>query len=149
VTAPGEAERTPNSDQPHRYRFELDANQTGTVLGALAWVLGAAQIMRDRARLDGDRDLDALHDLLGPQVERALLSFQLGRLEVVDSRLDAEIEAAFARVREAFETWIDLTAADTLSAAVGQRLIEAAERGELDLSPDDMDDGIDDHEPPG
>ena len=122
-----------------RYHVELDAEQTGSVLGALAWVLGALQIMRDRARVDDDRDLAGLHHLLTPQLERALLPFQQGRMEITDSRLDAAIEAAFSGVRDAFEVWIELTAADTLSAAVGQRLADAAERGELDLSPDDLD----------
>lgn len=124
--------------EPARYRVELDAEQTGTVLGSLAWVLGALQIMRDRGRADDDRNLDALHGLLTPQLERALLPFQLGRMEITDSRLDAAIEAAFSGVRDAFEVWIELTASDTFSAAVGQRLA-AAERGKLDLSPDDLD----------
>jgi hypothetical protein len=41
------------------------------------------------------------------------------------------VEDAYAEVRRAFETWIQLTATDTLSAAVGHRLEAAAgETGE-------------------
>lgn len=64
-----------------------------------------------------------MHDLLVPRLERLLERVvQTRRGAAATADLDAETEAAYAAIREAFETWIQLTAVDTLSAAVAQRL---------------------------
>lgn len=108
-----------NRAQP--VHLELRRPDAGTLLGALAWVLGALQIMRDRGRLEGEErsEYDALYDELAPRVER--LIEQLGKArEASMTRPEFEegVEAAYTAMREAFEAWIQLTAFDTLGAAL-------------------------------
>ena len=104
-------------------RIELSREETGTLLGAIAWVMGALQIMRDRGHADADEEFHELHDLLVPRLEQLLMRVTESRRGAATSQqLEAEIEAAYAAIRGAFETWIELTAVDTLSAAVAERL---------------------------
>ena len=44
------------------------------------------------------------------------------------------LEEAFTRVRSAFERWVEVTAADTMAAALEQRLEEMAAQGEGDAA---------------
>ena len=46
------------------------------------------------------------------------------------SELGTRVEDAYTRVREAFERWIQLTAVDTTSVAIGQRLAELGDETE-------------------
>ncbi|MEX2229001.1 MAG: hypothetical protein WEB13_05105 [Dehalococcoidia bacterium] len=107
--------------------------ELGTLLGSLAWVIGALQIMRDRGHAVADEEFHELHDLLVPRLEGLVERISgAGRATERAPLLAAEVEAAYAAIREAFETWIELTAVDTLSAAVAQRLAASA-----DAPPDD------------
>ncbi len=106
-----------------RIPLALTREETGTLLGTIAWVMGALQIMRDRGHAEEDEEFHELHDDLTPRLE-ALLERIAGARQATSTspRLEAEIEAAYSAIREAFETWIQLTAVDTLSAAVATRL---------------------------
>jgi hypothetical protein len=109
--------------------LRLSREQAGTLLGALAWVMGALQIMRDRGHAEEDAELQELHDLLLPRLEALVEQLSASRQATgTTPQLEAELEAAYSDVRGAFETWIHLTAVDTLSAAVAERL--ERERGE-------------------
>lgn len=115
-------------DRAHPIHLELRRPEAGTLLGALAWALGALQIMRDRGRVDGSNQFDEVYDRVAPRLER--LVDQIGRArEASMTRPEFEegIEQAYTEVREAFERWIELTAMDTLSAAVAHRLEEEDE----------------------
>jgi hypothetical protein len=119
----------PQADQPELpVAFELSRREAGTLLGALAWVMGALQIMRDRGHADADEEFHELHDALMPRLEAALQSIGEARqASMTHPQHEQIVEDAYAEVRRAFETWIQLTATDTLSAAVGHRLETAAE----------------------
>jgi hypothetical protein len=102
--------------------------ELGTLLGSLAWVIGALQIMRDRGHAVADEEFHELHDLLVPRLEALVERISgAGRATERAPQLAAEVEAAYAAIRQAFETWIELTAVDTLSAAVAQRLAASAD----------------------
>ncbi len=104
-------------------RLQLRRADAGTLLGALAWVLGALQIMRDRGHADDDEAFHERYDRLAPHIERLVAQLNEARRETVTTpAFEDEIKAAYSEVREAFEAWIRLTAVDTLSAAVAQRL---------------------------
>jgi hypothetical protein len=123
----------PQADQPELpVSFELSRRETGTLLGALAWVMGALQIMRDRGHAEDDEEFHELHDALMPRLETALQRIGEARqASLTHPQHEQVVEDAYAEVRRAFETWIQLTATDTLSAAVGHRLEAAAgETGE-------------------
>ena len=121
--APG---RHPGKAQP--LRLELRRAETGTLLGALAWVLGALQIMRDRGHADADEKFHELYDRLAPRLERLVEQVNAARrASLTRPQFEEGIEQAYAEVRAAFEAWIQLTAVDTLSAAVGQRLASTDE----------------------
>ena len=112
------------------YALQLDAERLGTLLGAVAWVLGALAIMRDRGHAEASEELHDLQEQLAPRLERLLADVAATRVAVErepDSELGARVEAAYTQVREAFERWIQLTASDTTSVAIGQRLAEFAE----------------------
>lgn len=135
------AQRPPDGPPDRPYELSLDADETGTVLGALGWVLGALEIMKDRGHADGD---EQYHDLLAevrPHIERLLDRVARTRsgspAGAPSEALEPAVEAAYARVRTAFETWIELTAVDTMEAAIGQRMAGAIERGEIEPPPAD------------
>jgi hypothetical protein len=118
-------------DRAHPVRLELRRPESGTLLGALAWVLGALQIMRDRGRADGSNEFDEVYDRLAPRIERLVEQVTTAREgSMTRPEFEEGIEQAYAEVREAFEAWIQLTAYDTLSAAVAQRLEQGLEEDE-------------------
>ena len=114
--------------QPARpYSLRLDAERVGTLLGAVAWVLGALEIMRDRGHAEASEEFHDLQEQLKPRLELMLMNVAAARQAVegeADPELGQRVEAAYAQVREAFERWITLTASDTASVAIGQRLAE-------------------------
>ena len=114
--------------QPARpYSLRLDAERVGTLLGAVAWVLGALEIMRDRGHAEASEEFHDLQEQLKPRLELMLLNVAAARQAVedeADPELGQRVEVAYAQVREAFERWITLTASDTASVAIGQRLAE-------------------------
>ena len=120
--------------QPARpYQLRLDAERLGTLLGAVAWVLGALEIMRDRGHAEASEELHELQEQLKPRLELMLMNVAAARQTVEDepdSELGQRVEVAYAQVREAFERWIALTASDTASVAIGQRLAELADDGD-------------------
>lgn len=124
----------PPVQPPERqYALQLHAEGMGTLLGAIAWVLGALAIMRDRGHAEGDEELHELQESLEPRLETLLNDLALARGAVeggAETELGERVERAYARVREAFERWIQLTAVDTTSVAIGQRLAEMAEETE-------------------
>ena len=126
----------PFGQPPERqYAVQLHAEGVGTLLGAIAWVLGALAIMRDRGHAEGDEELHELQEALEPRLETLLADLALARGAVEgggDAELGERVERAYTRVREAFERWIQLTAVDTASVAIGQRLAEIAEDAEAD-----------------
>ena len=107
----------------NQLRFALSGEDAGTLLGALAWVLGALELMKDRGHAEADEEFHDLFDELGPALNRVVAQVSGGRAAVrPDDPLQAEIEEAFGRVRAAFERWIVLTAVDTAQAALATRL---------------------------
>lgn len=111
------------SRRSDQLRFALNGQDAGTVLGALAWVLGSLELMKDRGHAEADEEFHDLLDELGPALNRVVAQVSGGRAAIrPDDPLQAEIEAAFTKVRTAFERWIVLTASDTAEAALRQRL---------------------------
>ena len=109
-------------------RIALDGQDAGTLLGALAWVLGALEIMKDRGHAESDEEFHDLFDELGPALNRVVAQVSGGRAAIgPEDPLQAEIETSFAKVRLAFERWVVLTASDTAQAAVEQRLRAAVD----------------------
>ena len=126
----------PFEQPPERqYAVQLHAEGVGTLLGAIAWVMGALAIMRDRGHAEGDEELHELQESLEPRLETLLNDLAMARGAVEgggETELGERVEAAYTRVREAFERWIQLTAVDTASVAIGQRLAEIAEEADGD-----------------
>lgn len=125
-------------NRAHPIHIELPRQEAGTLLGALAWVMGAIQIMRDRAHAEGEHggtEYDQIYQELQPRLERIVERIAKSRMEsVTQPEFEAGIESAYADVRRAFEEWIRLTAIDTLGAAVAAHM----EDGDtLDLGDDD------------
>ncbi len=119
------------------YSLRLDAERLGTLLGSVAWVLGALEIMRDRGHAEASEELHELQEQLKPRLELMLMNVAAARQSVeteADSELGRRVEAAYTQVREAFERWIALTASDTASVAIGQRLAEIADDPEGESS---------------
>jgi hypothetical protein len=109
-------------------RFALNGHDAGTLLGALAWVLGALELMKDRGHAEADEEFHDLFDELGPALNRVVAQVSGGRAAVgPDDPVQAEIEEAFAKVRQAFERWIVLTASDTAQVALSMRMAQQAE----------------------
>jgi hypothetical protein len=103
--------------------LRLERQEAGTLLGSLAWVMGALQIMRDRGHAAEEEEFHELHDTLVPRLETLVSQLaQAGGAQGGEPGLDPEVERAYGDIREAFETWIHLTAVDTFTAAVGTRL---------------------------
>ena len=126
---------SPGGGRAGRVRLALSPEETGTLLGACAWVLGALEILRDRGHAVEREDLHELHDELAPAVNRlaALVGGARGALGEGGGSQEA-IEEAFTRVRSAFERWVEVTAADTMAAALERRLEEMAAQGEGDAA---------------
>ena len=59
--------------KPHRL------HQAATVLGAIAWVMGALAIMRDRGHAEGDEELHELQESLEPRLETLLNDLAMAR----------------------------------------------------------------------
>ena len=135
----------PSAQPPERqYALQLHAEGMGTLLGAIAWVLGALAIMRDRGHAEGNEELHELQESLEPRLETLLNDLALARGAVeggAETELGERVEAAYTRVREAFERWIQLTAVDTASVAIGQRLAEIADDGGEGADGDDAREG--------
>ena len=99
-------------DRAMPLRMQFRREDTGTLLGALAWVLGALEIMRDRGHAEEDEEFHQLYDRIAPK-----LNFTM-----TPPRFEEPIETAYAEVRDAFESWIRLTAMDTLAIATAERV---------------------------
>ena len=109
-------------------RLELRRADAGTLLGALAWVIGALQIMRDRGHAEQDEEFHELYDSIAPKLERLVEQLnEARRSTMTQPRFEEPIETAYAEVRAAFEAWIQLTATDTLAAAVATHLTAETE----------------------
>jgi hypothetical protein len=115
------------TDDAGRVSLDLDQQEAGSMLGALAWVMGALQIMRDRGHAEADEEFHDLHDTLAPRLERLVNRISAARQAEGAPVDQAELESAYAEVRQAFEAWIQLTAFDTFSAAVGERVSDVSE----------------------
>ena len=128
-----------NRAQP--IHLELQRRDAGTLLGALAWVMGALQIMRDRAHAEGEHggtEYDEIYQELTPRLERLVDQVAASReASITRPEFEEGLEQAYQDVRHAFEEWIRLTAIDTLGAAVASHLEEGEE---LDL-PDEHETG--------
>lgn len=125
-----------NRAQP--VRLELPRRDAGTLLGALAWVLGALEIMRDRAVAAEDDDAMRMFQQVAPKIERLVEQLGAARnASMTRPEFEAQIEDAFAEVRRAFEAWIEMTALDTLTAVVTKRIEEEG------LDPSLIEDGPD------
>jgi hypothetical protein len=110
-------------DRAQPIHLELRRNDAGTLLGAIAWVMGALQIMKDRGHAESDEEFHDLHDAITPILERLVTQITAAReVSVTQPQFEVALDAAYTEVREAFEAWIQLTAMDTLSVAVAQRL---------------------------
>ena len=112
-------------DRAQPVRLSLSRRDAGTLLGALAWVLGALEIMRDRASAAEDDDAMRMFQQVSPKIERLVEQLGAARnASMTRPEFEAQIEDAFAEVRGAFEAWIEMTALDTLTAAVTKRIEE-------------------------
>jgi hypothetical protein len=130
-----------NRAQP--VHLELRRADAGTLLGSIAWVMGALQIMRDRAHAEGEHggtEYDMLYQKLQPRLERIVDQIAKSReASMTRPEFEEGVETAYQDIREAFEKWIQLTAIDTLGAAVASHL---GEDDELEFDDeDDEDDG--------
>ena len=115
-TPPGDGRRRP-------YAIRLDADGCGTMLGALVWVMGALEIMKDRAHAVGEEEWHEVAERLMPHLER--LVGEVGGARTAagnDPTREAVVEASYTRVREAFEAWIQVAAADTVAMALQHRV---------------------------
>lgn len=110
-------------DRPQPVRLNLSRRDAGTMLGALAWVMGALEIMRDRATNNDDAAALQMFQQVSPKIDRLVEQLGAARnASMTRPEFEAEIEDAFAEVRGAFETWIEMTALDTLTAVVSRRI---------------------------
>lgn len=126
---------SPRGHRAETIRLALNGADAGSLLGALAWVLGALEIMKDRGHAESDEEFHDLFEDLGPALNRVVAQVSGARTAIgPEDPLQAELEASFAKVRLAFERWIVLTASDTAQAAIGQRLLTNLE-GEAGAPP--------------
>lgn len=127
------------SNRAQPVHLELRRPDAGTLLGSIAWVMGALQIMRDRAHAEGEHggtEYDMLYQKLQPRLERIVDQIAKSReASMTRPEFEEGVETAYQEIREAFEKWIQLTAIDTLGAAVASHLDEDDE-----LEFDDEDD---------
>lgn len=123
-----------------RYALRLDAEACGTVLGTLAWVMGALEIMKDRGHASGDERWHELSNTLMPKLERIVAEIAGARMAAQSGdELEAEVEQAYGAIREAFEQWIQITAADTVEAALGHRQLHEQAPDVAAEGPDESD----------
>ena len=109
--------------QQRPYALRLDADGCGTLLGALTWVLGALEILKDRGHASGDEQFHQMADALTPGLDQLVLELGGTRAAAGNNPdREAAVEAAYLRVREAFEAWVQVTAADTVQIALEHRL---------------------------
>ncbi len=133
MTQPPPPDLSSGPPPERQYALQLHAEAVGTLLGAIAWVMGALAIMRDRGHAEGNEELHELQEMLEPRLEALLADIAMSRGAVeggADTEPGERVEDAYTRVREAFERWIQLTAVDTASVAIGQRLAEIADDAE-------------------
>ena len=113
-------------DRAQPVRLELRRLDAGTLLGSLAWTLGALQIMRDRGHLEGSderSEFDDMYDQIAPRIERLIEQLVKAReASMTRPEFEEGVESAYSDVRLAFEAWIALTATDTFGAALLGRL---------------------------
>lgn len=123
-----------NRAQP--VHLELRRQDAGTLLGSLAWVMGALQIMRDRAHAEGEHggtEYDILYQKLQPRLERIVEQVAKAReASMTRPEFEEDLDRYYQDIREAFEQWIQLTAIDTFGAAVAAHLDEDDELFEGD-----------------
>jgi len=116
------------SNRAQPVHLELRRPDAGTLLGSIAWVMGALQIMRDRAHAEGEHggtEYDMLYQKLQPRLERIVDQIAKSReASMTRPEFEEGVETAYQEIREAFEKWIQLTAIDTLGAAVASHLDE-------------------------
>lgn len=120
----------PLAGPPHLL-LTLDRQETGTLLGVLAWVLGGLEMMRDRAEAVDEPTFVELHASIVPRLEALLAMMNDARQRSPFGgvgQLEPEVEAAYSQVRQAFEAWIQLTAYDTATAAVATHDDDAGEK---------------------
>ena len=118
------------TNRREQLRFAMSGQDAGTLLGALAWVLGALELMKDRGHAEADEEFHDLFEELGPALNRVVAQVSGGRAAIgPDDPLQAELEEAFTKVRQAFERWIVLTASDTAQVAISMRMAERAAEG--------------------
>lgn len=89
-------------DRAQPVRLDLRRREAGTLLGALAWVMGALEIMRDRATAVEDDEAMRMFQQVSPKIER--LIEQLGtarRTSMTRPEFETQIEEAFSEVRGA------------------------------------------------
>ena len=114
------------SNRAQPIHLELRRPDAGTLLGSIAWVMGALQIMRDRAHAEGEHggtEYDKLYQTLQPRLERIVEQVAKAREEsMTRPEFEEGVETAYQDIRDAFEKWIQLTAIDTLGAAVAAHL---------------------------
>ena len=72
------------------YTLRLDAERLGTLLGAVAWVLGALEIMRDRGHAEASEDSHELEEQLKPRLELMLMNVAAAR-QSVETEPDSEL----------------------------------------------------------
>lgn len=116
------------SNRAQPVHLELRRPDAGTLLGSIAWVMGALQIMRDRAHAEGEHggtEYDMLYQKLQPRLERIVDQIAKSReASMTRPEFEEGVETAYQDIRDAFEQWIRLTAIDTLGAAVASHLDE-------------------------
>jgi hypothetical protein len=111
---------SPRETPPHAV-VALSEEQTGTLLGVFAWVLGALDIMADRAEAVGEPGLVEMKESLTPRLESLLQTVSAARKRsplTPIGQMEPTVEAAYGAVRQAFEAWIELTAFETAQAAM-------------------------------
>jgi len=117
----------PLAGPPHLL-LTLDRQETGTLLGVFAWVLGGLEIMADRAEAIGEPDLVEMKNSLTPRLESLLKTVTAARKRsplTPVGQMEPAAEAAYGAVRQAFEAWVELTAFDTAQAAIEKRSEDA------------------------
>ena len=126
------------SNRAQPIHLELRRPDAGTLLGSIAWVMGALQIMRDRAHAEGEHDgteYDKLYQKLQPRLERIVEQVARAReASMTRPEFEEGVETAYQDIRDALKQCIHLTAIDTLGAAVAAHLDEDEE---LEFEDDD------------
>ena len=114
------------TDDDGRISLDLDQQQAGSVLGALAWVMGALQIMRDRGHAEQDEEFHDLHDRLVPRLEQLVDRIALARQAADAPRDQTELESAYTEVRE--ETGLDRQDVELLKRGEPLLVVDESQR---------------------